>query len=99
MLWDLAPELAEESALADELAPPAPPRETGRAFAAESAWPVRVVPLAPPLPAPLAWETGLAMALELLAPVLPLLLACDETLTLPVLPLWATGAMVGFAVA
>ena len=52
------------------------------------------MPLAPPLPTPPAVETGLAMALELLAPVFPLLVACDETLTLPVLPLRATGATV-----
>ena len=94
MLSDFAPELADEVALADELAPPTPPWETGRAFAAESAWPVRLVPLAPPPPTPPAVETGLAMEIELLAPVFALLLACDETLTLPVLPLRATGAIV-----
>src|SRR5436190_14632730 len=33
------------------------------------------------------------MALEVALPVLPLLLAVDDTLTLPVLPLWATGEM------
>src|SRR5207302_11465678 len=33
------------------------------------------------------------MALDVALPVLPLLVDCDETLTLPVLPLWADGAI------
>src|SRR3954471_11763560 len=33
------------------------------------------------------------MAVDVALPVLPLLLAWDDTFTLPVLPLWATGAM------
>src|SRR6266568_3499268 len=94
MASPFAPEFADESALAEALDPPAPPLTLGRAWIDAVTGPLDpllLVPLLPWLPVAPPCDSGLAIAVDVALPVWPVLVACDDTFTLPVLPLWATG--------